>query len=114
MIFNANSIWNKPIGANPVIKSEFSAMLARQPKFGINGVTDFGIPIWDVDASTPRVRVFNEPGRSEIIPVPSGILASPISDGFLIIRDIAAALDLRRNAMRAKGVRIDVTCTRVS
>ncbi|MDP2727238.1 MAG: hypothetical protein Q8P59_06810, partial [Dehalococcoidia bacterium] len=90
MIFNANSIWNKPIGDNPTIKGEFSATLSRQPKVGINGVTDFGIPVWDVDASTPRVTVVNEPGHSEIIPVPPGIIASPISDGFLIIRDIGA------------------------
>jgi hypothetical protein len=92
MIFHPKSIWNVPIGANPVVLTQYSAFLSRADRPAINGVTNFGIPVYDAGPDTPRATVYNVRNIPQVVPVPPGVIANPASDGNLVIRDKRAGI----------------------
>ena len=99
--FNANSIWNKPIGTNPTLVPNSDQMIAllvadpnRKPIVlaGVNQV--WSIPISEADASTPRRTVYysnSDPTYTAYnVPIPDNVLIDPTSDGKLVIIDRTA------------------------
>ena len=98
--FNSNSIWNRPIGSNPAIRSNSSQMIQllvsdpnRVPII-LPGVDQYwSIPVYEADSSTPRYRICYPDGSycADNVPVPNNTLADPTYDGKAVVLDITVS-----------------------
>src|SRR5689334_7622569 len=96
--FNANSIWNRPIGANPVLNPKSTQMIQLLSSTvttvinidGINGA--WSVPVYYAPAGTPLQRVCDRYGYApcEMVPVPAGMNPSPDGDRKVVIVDLAS------------------------
>jgi len=93
--FNANSIWNKPIGTSPAIHPNSAGMIQLLASTtngvinidGINGA--WSVAVYEADASAP-VKTVCDDGRyrpCEKVPIPVGMYPSPDADGKTVIID---------------------------
>jgi len=93
--FNANSIWNRPIGASPALNPKSAQMIQLLSSTvgtsvnidGINGA--WSVPVYYAPAGTPLQQVCdtNDYRPCEMVPVPSGMFPSPDSDAKTVIVD---------------------------
>lgn len=92
--FAAGSPWNTPIPDDPVLDSNSSAIadyLGAQP--GVADLYEFGVPIYQADAFTPRYAVDCRrpwgacPLEQARVPIPDGASPSVGSDGAMVIID---------------------------
>ena len=99
--FNEESFWNQPIPKNVEIDPQSDHYISLLKKdhsgqnFGIN-LHNYTIPIYEVDSTTPLIKVGNYPGSdfrhhpdfdSMGVPVPLGFKPSPGSDQHATIID---------------------------
>lgn len=93
--FAADSPWNKPIGTNPSLDSKSSgiaSLLSSGTNPAAANMYEFGIPIYHVDASTPKVNVsctYTQWGQCPITQarIPSHARPHSGSDGAMVIVD---------------------------
>lgn len=94
--FAASSAWNTPIPPAPVVDG-LSALMVAHLSGGahpaIANLYDYGVPVWEADASTPRhaVKCLRPWGTCELerqlVPVPVGAHPSSGSDGAMVVVD---------------------------
>jgi hypothetical protein len=102
--FSADSPWNTKIPANAPIDGDSPALIADFATSAPNGATiyinmqQWTVPVYWVDASTPKVLVRAEIGgegfattdgfnATAMIPIPSGAIPDPMSDGHMLVID---------------------------
>ena len=94
--FSAGSAWNVPIPTSPVLdgrSTEVISYLAGGATPGVANLYQYGVPIYEADASTPRysVNCLRDWGvcglHQELVPVPLGAVPSPGSDGAMVVVD---------------------------
>ena len=102
--FDDSSPWNTPIGDNPELEPDSAtriADLATSSQYGSHldvNIAGYSIPLFDADASTPKVMVSCDlgglgfPGNngmnaSAMVPWPAGATPDPQSDHHLLIID---------------------------
>src|SRR5258707_2985082 len=96
--YNWNSIWNRPIDANPALDPYSTAKIAKltAASYGIihiNGIDGpWSVPVYFADGSTPRQQVCDAWHYSpcETVPIPNGMLPSPDSDAKAVIIDFSS------------------------
>jgi hypothetical protein len=98
--FDGDSPWNVPIPDDPVVDPGSAAMISNLVVPGrppIANLYDFGLPIYEADARTPRHRIrCTEPwGTCDLeeveggVPIPDGARANPGSDAAISVVDRA-------------------------
>lgn len=97
--FGASSAWNTRVPTSPVLDPAGPAMvgyLAGGANPGIAALYEFGVPIWEADASTPRhaVDCVRAWGTCQLeqqrVPVPPEARPSSGSDAAMVVVDDAA------------------------
>lgn len=94
--FAIESVWNSPVPQGPALDANSDTIVA-----GLSGapavadLVNFGIPIYEADAQTPRVTVeCTEPwGQCPVagqIPIPAGSVPHKGSDGAMVVIDRSA------------------------
>jgi hypothetical protein len=92
--FAPNSPWNLAIPASPRLdpnSAGIAANLSTRP--GISDIYEFGVPVWEADATTPKVSVkCTEPwGTCQLsqqqVPMPTNAVPSSGSDGAMVVVD---------------------------
>src|SRR5437763_543558 len=74
--YHANSIWNKPIGANPVLNPQSAQMIQALTgtvggAVNIDGITGaWSVPVYYADATTPRQQVCDADGVRGCVTIP--------------------------------------------
>lgn len=92
--FNANSIWNRPVGNDPT-HAQSAAWIARmvaEPYLDIviDGVdSGWSVPVYTADSSAARVTVCSDDGQycTANVPIPANVRPSPDLDGKAVIID---------------------------
>ena len=99
--FAADSAWNTPIGANAVRDPNSAAMVAALtsvPNKVNAALYEFGAPVYEADASTPRVKVTCTMTwgdcmlAHQLVPIPDAAVAATGSDGHLVVIDRAGGM----------------------
>lgn len=94
--FSDDGPWNAPIPNQPLLDDNSSAIvdLLASSGYGTANLYEFGIPIYDADATTPRHNVSCERpgwGTCDIedgpVPIPAGARPHPGSDGAMVVID---------------------------
>lgn len=94
--FAADSAWNTAIPATPAIDPWSGLMVAhlsRGPHPAVANLYDYGVPIWEADAATPRysVKCLQPWGTCQLeqqpVPVPPGAHPSSGSDAAMVVVD---------------------------
>jgi hypothetical protein len=94
--FAPNSAWNTPVPASPVLDQGGRAMvnhLASGAHPGIANLYEFGVPIWEADATTKRyaVNCMHSWGTCQLeqepVPVPAAAVPSSGSDAAMVVID---------------------------
>jgi hypothetical protein len=100
-LFTASGPWNSAIPSDPVVDPNSAAMVANLTSAsspGIANIYDYGTPIYEADASTPRYSIDCQPPgnwgpcnmEAESIPIPDGATANEGSDRAMTVVDRAA------------------------
>ncbi len=95
--FSADSPWNAPIPADPVLDPATEHMAGYLAENGpaVAALSEFGVPVYAADASTPRYQIdCRAPwGVCELarqpVPVPQGARPAPGSDAAMVVVDWA-------------------------
>lgn len=99
--FAADSAWNTPIGANAVRDPNSAAMVAALtsvPNKVNAALYEYGAPVYEADASTPRVKVTCTMTwgdcmlAHQLVPIPDAAVAATGSDGHLVVIDRAGGM----------------------
>jgi hypothetical protein len=93
--FASDSPWNLPIPDDPVLDGDSEEIVAALARDGGASALlyDFGVPVYEADADTPRVTVTCTqdwgqcPVEAEEVPIPAGAQAAPGDDGALVVID---------------------------
>lgn len=94
--FTADSVWNSPIVRNPVLDSRTREQVAYFGGAGHPGIADlydYGVPVWDAIASTPRYSVTCEMDwgtcglERQRVPIPARAFPSRGTDGAMVVID---------------------------
>lgn len=99
--FAANSPWNRPIPARPALDPNSTAMVRHlsggRPHTAFANLRDYGVPIYEADASTPRhrVRCTEEwgacPLEQQPVPIPPAARPNAGSDHAMVVVDWSQA-----------------------
>lgn len=92
--FAVSSAWTTPIIANPTVDSRSTAMIGYlSGEAGIANTGDYGVPVFNADANTPRYNVNCTMSwgtcklEQERVPIPANAAPSPGTDGAMVIID---------------------------
>lgn len=93
--FHGNSIWNRPIGASPVVLSNSTQMIANLSNtvgthINIDGIDGaWSVPVYYAGPGTPIKQVCDAAHYRpcEMVPVPNGLQPSPDADAKTVIVD---------------------------
>jgi hypothetical protein len=99
-LFQPGSAWNLAIPSNPALDAASGAQVAYLSSGtnpGIADLYDFGVPIWDADASTPKYRIDCTRAwgtcelERELVPIPDNARPSMLDrlggDGAMVVID---------------------------
>jgi len=120
--FSADSPWNTPIPANPLLDPNSAALVADLassspwgPHLDVN-VEDWSVPVYWADASTPTFQVLAHVGgdgwtgtdgmeATGTMPIPPGATPDPAGDAHMAVVDRARGLEWGCWDMRLEGGR---------
>lgn len=94
--FSATSAWNTPVPADPVLDPAGGPMVAHLSSGahpGVANLYEFGVPIWQAGATTPRYAVDCQHSwgtcqlEQQPVPVPVGAVPSSGSDAAMVVVD---------------------------
>lgn len=94
--FASTSAWNTPIAANTLTDADSAAIVAAlttDPSKIAADLYEYGTPVYEADASTPRVKVTCTMNwgdcflTHQLVPIPDNAAAASGSDGHLVVVD---------------------------